>query len=275
MRDTQHTMELIVLGSSASFPAAGDACSGYLIRHGATEILLDCGSGVLSNLLAETELSRLSAIVITHFHPDHYIDLVPMRYGLRYGTGDQMRPRLFVPPGGAAVLERIGSGLRNSPSFFSASFEVTEYDPDHSLVIDDLTLRFQRTTHDEPAWAVAIDSAAGDAGRFVYTSDTRNCPELEAFARGAGLLLCEATYPSAAFDLPSDNHLTSGQAGELARAAGVAGLVLTHFWPSFERAQFRAGAEAVFKGPVELAEPGLRLRIRAEMATRSDTLVVS
>jgi ribonuclease BN (tRNA processing enzyme) len=269
----ERRLELIILGSSASCPAAGDACSGYLIRYGETQILLDCGSGVLSNLMTVTEPSRLSAIVITHFHPDHYIDLVPMRYGLRYSTRQASPPRLFVPPGGAAFLERVGTALRNSPSFFNASFRVAEYDPNRRLEIDDLGLSFQRTTHDEPAWAVAVEANGQRTGRLVFTSDTRDCPELASFARGADLLLCEATYPSGDPDLPSDNHLTSGQAGALAREAAASRLVLTHFWPGFERSQFKSEAEAAFGGPVELASPGLRLSIQASSATKSETRI--
>lgn len=250
-------MELIVLGSSASFPSAGDACSGYLVKQNGTQILLDCGSGVLGALAAETRLADLTAIVITHFHPDHYMDLVPMRYGLRYSTAAVTAPRLLVPPGGSRFLENVGVALRNSPTMFSASFEIEEYDPTLPLQIGELELRFQRTTHEDPTWAVAVHGA----GRLVYSADTRDSGELATFAAGADLLLCESTYPAAFSDVPSDNHLTSLQAGRLAAQAGVEKLLLTHFWPGFDRAEFQAEAEAAFAGPVLLARPGLRLPV--------------
>lgn len=264
-------MELIVLGSSASFPAAGDACSGYLVRQNSTQILLDCGSGVLGRLVSETRLSDLSAIVITHFHPDHYLDLVPMRYGLRYSTEAVARPRLLLPPGGKAFLEGVGAALRNSPGMFNASFQVEEYDPGQPLQIGDLRLRFQRTTHDEPTWAVAVEGN----GLLVYTSDTRECPELEQFAMGSDVLLCEATYPGDEADLPSDNHLTSAQAGELAQRAGARQLVLTHFWPGFERSRFQKEARKTFNGPVALAHPEFCMSVSGQAGMERDVLVAA
>ena len=251
-------MELIALGTSASFPAAGGACSGYLVRHDSTELLLDCGTGVLSRLQQETTVRALTAIVISHFHPDHYIDLVPMRYGLHYGIEAPFRPKLYLPPGGIALLERIGIGLRNAPSYFSNAFDLHEYDPESALRLGSLSLTFQRTTHDEPTWAIAVNDGEH---RFVYTADTRESDEVDRFASGADLLLCEATYPDDLDTIPSHNHLTSRQAGELAQRAGAARLVLTHFWPGIELSRYAADAATAFSGPIELAEPGLRFRI--------------
>ena len=251
-------IELTVLGASASFPEAGGACSGYLVRIGKTEILLDCGTGVLSQLQLKSTVRQLDAIVITHFHPDHYLDLIPLRYGLLYGIEEPFKPLLFLPPGGIAMLERIGLGLRNSRTYFSSAFELREYDPESGLMIENAVLRFQRTTHDEPTWAVSIESGEY---RMVYTADTQESRDVEQFASGADLLLCEATYPDDLADLPSGNHLTGRRAGELARRAGVRRLVLTHFWPGIARERFARDAEAAFQGPVDLAYPGARYMI--------------
>lgn len=258
-------MELTVLGSSASSPDAGDACAGYLVRQGETELLLDCGSGVLGQLRKVSAVDRLSAIVISHFHPDHFIDLVPMRYGLRYGWERAVRPRLIVPPGGLRYLAGVGAALRGSPGFFVDSFAVEEFDPDAELAIGDFTLTFQRTTHDEPTWACAVQGSR----RLVYTADTQESADLEAFATGADLLLCEATYPALAAlagELPSHNHLTSRQAGELARRSGAGEVILTHFWPGLDRAPFAHEAEGAFGAPVTLARPGLTVPILGRLA---------
>jgi ribonuclease BN (tRNA processing enzyme) len=253
-------MELLVLGSSASTPAAGDACSGYLVRQGETEVLLDCGSGVLSRLQEFTAVERLAAIVISHFHPDHYLDLIPMRYGLRYGLTTPVRPLVLVPPGGTAFLERLGSALREAPHFFNASFEIMEIDPVASVRVGAFTLTFQQTTHDEPTWACAVQGTR----RLVYSADTQSSPELERFAAGADLLLCEATYPASVTELPSGNHLTALEAGQLARAAGVRSVMLTHFWPGLSRAHFAAEAASAFGAPVLLAEPGRRVELTGD-----------
>jgi ribonuclease BN (tRNA processing enzyme) len=261
-------MRLTVLGSSASFTAANDAGSGYLLNQSGTRLLLDCGNGVLPRLLAQCPLEELSAILITHFHPDHYLDLIPMRYGLRYGLEEIAPPRLLLPPGGAAFLAGVGAALRDAPEMFNDAFRIEEYDPDKSLRIGAFTVEFQRTTHDVPTWAVAVE---GD-GRFVYSSDTQESDELEVFARDADLLLCEATYPHIG-DLPSKNHLTGLQAGRLAHRAGARQLVLTHFWPGIERSRFLTEARAGFAGPITLAEPGLMLEVNATVTAEPGALV--
>lgn len=261
-------MRLTVLGSSASFTGPNDAGSGYLVEQGATQLLLDCGSGVLARLMAESSLEDLSAILITHFHPDHYLDLIPMRYGLRYGLEEIAPPRLFLPPGGKAFLAGVGAAIRNAPDMFDEAFRIEEYDPDVPLRIGDFTVRFQRTTHDVPTWAVAVEGH----GRFVYSSDTRESDELEDFTRDAGLFLCEATYPHNE-DLPSNNHLSGLQAGMLAQRSSVQHLVLTHIWPGVIRSHIQAEARQVFGGPVTLAHPGLKLDINGAIAIEPGTLV--
>ena len=255
-------LELIVLGSSAAAPAAGDACSGYLVRHGHTRVLLDCGSGTLSRLLQQGEsLATLSAIVVSHFHPDHYLDLVTMRYALRYGAPQPNRPLLLVPPGGTEFLAGLGEALRRKCDFFADSFRIEEYATGRTRLVGDLRLTFCRTTHDEPTWAVSL--AAPQGARLVYSGDTRPSADLEAFARDASVLLCESTYPVHAGDVAADNHLTSAEAGDIGRRAGVGRLVLTHFWPAFPRERFASEAEATFGAPVTLATSGLRVPVHA------------
>jgi ribonuclease BN (tRNA processing enzyme) len=251
-------MSVTVLGSSASSPDAGDACAGYLVRQGGTCLLLDCGPGVLGNLRRFVDVAELDAIVISHFHPDHFLDLIPMRYGLRYGLDPDRatpRPRVFLPPGGIAYLRGVGRALRGNPAFFDASFDLAEFDPGAAIVIGALELTFCRTTHDEPTWATAVRGE----GCFVYTADTRESASLARFAMYADLLLCEATYPAslAGQTAGSEHHLTSHAAGLLAREAWVRQLMLTHFWPGIDRNLFAEEAERAFGAPVTLARPGL------------------
>lgn len=249
------SLELITLGSSASMPAAGDACSGYLVGSGDTRVLVDCGTGVIAELQKVIALDQLSAIVISHFHPDHFIDLIPLRYGLRYGPTRATPPPVYLPPGGIRYLELLGQGIRDSETYFSSTYGLAEYDPALELTIGDLRFDFRRTTHDVPTYAMTVRAGSHT---IAYTADTRESDDLHDFVAGADLLLCEATYPASLPDLPSDNHLTGRQAGELAARAGVGHLVLTHFWPGIERSRFVEEASAAFSGPVSLAAPGAR-----------------
>lgn len=246
-------MQLTILGSSASMPGPNDACSGYLVSHNDTHILLDCGTGVISALQSAIPLENLSTVVISHFHPDHFIDLIPLRYGLRYGPTVAKGPCVLLPPGGREHLATVGAGLRNSETYFSSTYEMEEYDPTADHVIEGLSISFCRTTHDIPTWAMRVTD---DTRTLVYTADTQGSPELEVFATGADTLLCESTYPSTLENLPSGNHLTSKQAGELATAAGAGQLILTHFWPGIERSLFLNDAAETFGGDIQIAEQG-------------------
>lgn len=249
------SLELVTLGSSASMPAAGDACSGYLMSSGDTHVLIDCGTGVLARLQEVISLDQLTAIVISHFHPDHFIDLVPLRYGLRYGPTPISTPAVYLPPGGIDYLARVGQGLRDSATYFSSTYGLAHYDPAAPLQIGDLRFDFCQTTHDMPTYAMTVRSGERT---LAYTADTQASGDLHAFIAGADLLLCESTYPASLPDLPSDNHLNSHQAGELATRAGAGHLVLTHFWPGIERSRFAEEAARAFAGPVSLAAPGAR-----------------
>lgn len=260
------SMKVVVLGSSASMPAAGDACSGYLVQCGDTNVLLDCGTGVISALQKHIALTDLTAIVITHFHPDHFIDLVPLRYGLRYGPGESIRPRVFLPPHGIAYLNQVGMGLRNSENYFEQAYDLEEYEPEGTLTFGDLNLSFCRTTHDIPTWAISVTDGEHT---FAYTADTQESAELVEFFSGADVLLSESTYPSTLANLPSGNHLTSKQACELATHAGVGHLVLSHFWPGIDRQEFLADAATTFQGPISLAESGSAIAVNAQNRSKN------
>src|SRR3982751_712188 len=104
-------VRLSVVGCSPAWPNPGGAQSGYLIE-GDGRLLLDCGPGVLPKLREREDWPRVDAIAITHFHLDHWGDLVPWVWGLEFGpAADLDAPELWVPPGGAKTLERLGEEL--------------------------------------------------------------------------------------------------------------------------------------------------------------------
>jgi ribonuclease BN (tRNA processing enzyme) len=102
-------MELIVLGRSGGFPMPGEATSGYLLRHGETAVLVDCGSGVLSNLFRFVPVTGLSALILSHLHSDHQADVAVLKYALNM-TRRSGRPsrtcRSFFPPAGGYGADR-------------------------------------------------------------------------------------------------------------------------------------------------------------------------
>ena len=242
-------MRLIALGTSAAYPEAGSACSGYLVSAQGTNVLLDCGTGVLAQLQRVLAPGRVDAIVISHLHADHFLDIVPFRYALwRSGRSDRpVRPALWLPPGGPAATARLVSAWGAPESFFSEHFDISEYAPRSSLVLGALTLTFAPVRHYVPAYGVRVRGGS----TLAYSSDSAPCSELTDLARGADVLLCEAALDDAAEEPPDKRgHMSPAEAGELAAEAGVRLLLLSHFWPGADRAAAAHAAARGFRGNV-------------------------
>ena len=240
-------MQLTVLGSSAAYPGPGGACSGCLVEEGKTKLLVDCGTGVLSNLQRVAALQDVNHIVISHLHADHCFDLIPYRYALTRPRHKKLHPDLYLPPDGEKILLQLVSAFNDSPTFFSEYFRVHEYDPTSKLTLGALKIEVAQVKHYIEAHAMAISGSK----RMVFSADSGLCDELLELARGADLFLCEATrYDPADADW---GHLTGGQVGELAKKAKVKRLMLTHFWPDCDYTRNIKQAEDAFGKPVEIA----------------------
>lgn len=254
-------MRLTILGGSAASPNAGAGCSGYLVQHGATSIVLDLGPGTLAELRRHADYRTLDAVVISHPHPDHTLDLIALQYALAYNPVRAPGPvAVWLPPGGVGLLERLNAAygdMGEEPGFFPSRLDAREYDPDQPLRMGSLTLTFAPGIHYIPSWAMRIH-AGGTDDDLAYTGDTGPGANLTTFFRGAGTLLAEATL----LDAPPGSEATRGsltarEAGELAARAGVATLVLTHLW---EERGFDAAleqAKSAYTGRILLARPGL------------------
>ncbi|MEW6476668.1 MAG: MBL fold metallo-hydrolase [Actinomycetota bacterium] len=243
-------MELTVLGCSGSYGApAGGACSGYLVRTAQSTLWLDCGNGTLANLQRHVPVGDLGAVVITHWHPDHCVDIYGLHVLLKYGLQRTGVP-VYAPEG----LERRLATLVDGD--WGGVFDWTAVGDGDAATAGDCGLRFSRTAHPPPTMAVELSA---DGKRLVYTADTGPEWSPEVFGPGADLVLSEAT-----FQRPNENsgvHLSARQAGELARAAGARRLMLTHLWPGLDpTASVVEGSEA-FGREVLLAAPHQRTRI--------------
>jgi len=230
-------MKLTILGCWAPYPRAGGACSGYLLRHRDTNILIDCGNGVVSALQKHLDFRQLDAVIISHLHPDHYLDLYSLRHAMTGSIRDGSRREkldLYLPcyPDEACqpLLKHTDAfNIRNIEELpitnrrgFSGELRAAEAGP--------LKITVARVHHPLPTYSVAVEGTV----RFVYSADTKNFPGLVEWVRGADLFLCEASVQEAEKDYTSVGHLTAREAGELAARAGVRKLVITHFWPEYD-----------------------------------------
>ena len=220
-------MKLTVVGCSPAWPNPGGAQSGYLV-NGSGNLLLDCGPGVLARLRERDGWPRVDAIVITHFHLDHWGDLVPWVWGSMYlqGRGDApQRAALWVPPGGIDRLESFGSGL-GFPDMFERIFGVHEFVPERPFVAAGHTIVATRVPHYRlDAYSLRVT----DGERVLaYSGDSGPSDALAESARDADLFLCEATLLRGELDGEPRGHLALDEALEAFRASGAKRLLLTH-----------------------------------------------
>ena len=244
-------MRLIVLGCSGSGPGPASPASGYLVQAGATHLLLDLGNGTLGALQRHLDPFRVDALALSHLHPDHCADVSALYVHLRY------HPR---PPAGRAplpVLAPDGAADRFAAAYAPGADEravtdlsdVFAFRPhDATTRIGDVVLRTAPVDHPCAAFALRVEHGGRS---LVYSGDTGPSTGLVDLARGADVLLCEATWPHHP-DAPPGVHLSGTQAGEHATAAGVGALLLTHVPPWFDAADLLAEARAAFDGPVEV-----------------------
>ena len=257
-------MRVTVLGKSPSWQDAGGACSGYLVEEGGFALLIDCGNGVFAKLRQVRDYTKVDAVVLTHLHADHFLDLVPFSYALTYAPRQQpvpvdrwpgrehpARPPLYAPSSAKEVFRRV-VGAWGNEDLIEKAFTLEEYDPAAALTIGRLAIRFRRVPHFVPTFAVEF---AADGRRFTFGADCSPTDELVAFARDTDLLVIEGTLPRPE-RTGIRGHLTPQEAGEHARAAGARRVVITHISDELGEQWAREGAEGAYGGPVEIAREG-------------------
>lgn len=249
-------VDLTVYGCAGSHTGAGRMCSGYLVEAAGRKILLDAGNGSTGNLQREHRFRDLDAVVISHRHVDHCIDLIGCYYNLRFDPDHTGRMPLYAA---AEVHDLLTSLLsRDAPMSFDDLFAHQEVGDGDRVQIGEVTLTFARSRHPVPTVSTRVEA---EGVTLVYSGDSAGGPELVDLARGADLLLCEATWTGDAADYPPDLHLTAAEAAKVANDAGVPRLILTHLAGATDRDQAMAEAAAVFEGTVQLAEDLVRYRV--------------
>lgn len=254
-------MRLTTLGGSAAGPNTGQGCSGSLVEVASTRVVLDLGPGTLLELRRHADFRTLDAVILSHLHLDHVLDVLALRFALAYNpVPPPRRIPLWLPPGGRDFLRRAAAAFTTTDgidAFFADVFAVDEYDPDRALAVGAARVRFAPTVHFAPCWAIRVDPAEGGAG-IAYTADTGPAAELGPLLAGAAVLLAEATTPAEGADPAAERgHLTPVEAATWATIAGVSTLVLTHLWEENGAEQARREAATRFGGRIEVAVPGL------------------
>ena len=232
-------MKVTVVGCSPAWHNPGGAQSGYLVE-GTGRLLLDCGPGILSRLREQHgSWPQVDAVVITHFHLDHWGDLVPWVFGAAFGPGRNVpKPELWLPPGGGDRLRFFGEELAFGPRVDDA-FDVREYEDDVTFDAAGFKVTPHRLDHyNELTFGMRVTNGPGV---LAYSGDTGPTQRLVELAKDADLFLCEATL---ARPEPAERgHLTEDEALDAFRASGARRLVVIHrpdelpLDPSLERAR--------------------------------------
>jgi ribonuclease BN (tRNA processing enzyme) len=248
-------VELTVLGAQGTWPGAGGENCGYLVTEDGYHLWVDAGTGTFARLQQVIPVDHVGAMLITHGHPDHFVDIIPTFYARHYGRlGKPGLP--FWSPGGFTdiaanlVAENGRNVMAEAYEFRTAEagvpfelgpFRITPFEMQHIGV---LTLGYR------------IQS---DGAVLAYTGDTGPCDAAVELARDADLFLSEATYQNASRLFPF--HLSASQAGDLAKSASVGHLVLTHLTPELDhRVSIREAADT-YDGPIDIAVPGMVLEV--------------
>jgi len=243
-------LTVTVIGQWGAYPGAGEACSCYLLQSGGSSVLLDCGSGALSILQNYLPLSKLDAVILSHYHADHtadigclqYAALIDMALGSRHG---------YLPI----------YGHTESKDFDSLTYrDCTQgiaFDAASDLCIGPFTFTFSPTVHPDPCYAI---KACTGSTRVVYSADAGFNDSLTDFSRNADLFICEASLYDANRGMIS-GHMSSGEAGAMAREAGAKMLMITHLPHFGDHAVLLAEAAGAFGGHTVLAAKGLSIEL--------------
>lgn len=253
--------KLTVLGGSAAGIGTGQGCSGYLLEIDDTALVLDLGPSTVLELRKHVDYRTLDGIVISHLHMDHVLDLFILRFMLSYNPvkADRKIP-LFLPPGGLEFMAKAATLWSqpddNEAEYFAAVYDMQEYDPAQALTIGNAEITFTPTVHPVPCWAMRVHPTTGDD--LLYTADTGTAVDLTDFSLGVAVMITDsAAVESAPEEMKANVHMDARAAAELAQAAGVKHLVLSHQWEELDPMANAALARETFTGRLSVAIPGL------------------
>ena len=247
-------MRVTVLGAGPAYtdrPEASGAC--YLVSEAGTHVLLDLGQGSFQRIFAHVHPSSLSAVVISHLHPDHFIDLVPMRHFLRYEFDPPRRLRVLGP---RDLADRLDA-LHAAPGFTAEALD-TEPLGEGPHLVGPFEITARLVTHTDESYAIRLAGPAGPG--LVYSGDCGRAADIAPLVQPGDAILSEVSFGPG--PVPRGvPHLDGPAVGRLAAEAGAGRVFLTHLQMGFDPAETIASVRTRYGGPLEMVWPGSVLEI--------------
>ena len=236
-------MKLDILGFWGGTPELGGATTGYLLHTNEGTLLIDCGSGVMSQLSTVMPYYEIDAAILTHLHFDHMADIGILQYGFNRALRNHWvdGPIQIIAPNEPKLLW---------DSIQSQDAIMNTLNPNSTYELIGAQVDFLAVNHSIPSYAVKVTY---DNKVFVFSSDTTYYESLIDFAKNADVFLCEATNFEGSIHSTGKGHMSAAEAGLLAHEARVKTLILTHLPSDGNFAKMQSEAEAQFHGKVIMA----------------------
>jgi ribonuclease BN (tRNA processing enzyme) len=250
-------MELVVAGAGPAYSSRpGAVGAAYVLLLEGHAIVLDLGHGAYAGVAQTVEPSTLDAIVVSHLHPDHFVDLVPLRHYLRYEFEPPRRVRVIAPRG---LGERLDD-LHAQPGFTADSLDV-EALAEGRLAVGPFSIEARRVTHNADSYAFRVVPASREDGPgLVYSGDCGRARDLVPLVRPGDALLVEASFGTGPVRV-ADTHLDAPAVAELASGTGAGRVLVTHVLGTYDFDAVAASVRAGYPGDVRIVTPGDRLEI--------------
>jgi ribonuclease BN (tRNA processing enzyme) len=248
-QESPDALHLDIIGAGPAFTdRPGATGAAYLVRHGKIAILLDLGQGSFPRLAGIIDPGTLDAILVSHLHPDHFIDLVALRHYLRWGPSAPRRVRVIGPAG---LGDRIDA-LHAEPGFSAAALDLEDLEPG-LMEIGSVMIEVAPVTHAGQSFGFRLSTVGGPG--LVYTGDCGRAEDLDTLIRPGDVLLAEVSFGPG--PVPGDAaHLDGPTVGSLASRTGVGRVLLTHLLMGFDEGGTVASAQTTYGGPVTIVGPG-------------------
>lgn len=244
-------MKLTVIGHWGAYPEANEATSCYLVEHNGFKLVVDCGSGALSQLQNHCQLHEIDAVLLSHYHHDHIADIGPLQYSWLIAHSLKSTEKI-LPIYGHRFDQVEFEKLFKPPHVVSHM-----YDEQSQLQVGPFKVSFFETDHKATCFAIRLEV---DGKVIVYTADSSYMANFHQFAKEADLFICETSFYAHQDGKPY-GHMNSIEAGTIANDASVKKLILTHLPHFGDHQQLITEAKTAFTGDVFLAQKGLTIEL--------------